>query len=447
MRHGALYSLVIGGSVMLGSIVGQSLLARSMAPSEYGLLLLIISGISLGGVLFSLGSGFHATLQVSASLQSKSYLRLASETASVIGTAAVGLGAACVVAVIFAVLSLVRHDLGVGIWLAIAVGIATALRVVQHVTSGILRGFHDYVGSSVSDGMGLGSAALLAVVSIVAIAVGATVSALDITFVLCLGSVVMCGVAICRCRDMYRRLGANGIRRTPVSYRNTIGGVRASLKVLGLVGLRPFLLWNLDLLILAAVADKVDVARYGVGVRIVIAVEALCALIQTPLLGIASAEVAGSKVEGRSLEGTFRQNALRVTFVGLASLAIVVLCGDRIVLLVFGHNYGASVTPMVVLMIGEVVNLGTGSAGILMTVFGETRLLTIVSVMLLLSKIAGLLGGFLWFGLPGAAIGSSLSVACQNIVVATCSMRLLNVKTYANVPSLRVIGAIRNSVL
>lgn len=97
--------------------------------------------------------------------------------------------------------------------------------------------------------------------------------------------------------------------------------------------------------------------------------------------------------------------------------ALLVLFGDVILALVFGEPYGAGHTAMAILVLGQLVNAGFGSVGVLLNMTGYERvtattvgIAAVCNVLLNLLLVPAL-------GAIGAALATSTAFALWNVVL------------------------------
>lgn len=179
---------------------------------------------------------------------------------------------------------------------------------------------------------------------------------------------------------------------------------------------------------LAAAWDSPEnVALYGAAQRFV-------ALVMAPL-GIVNALLPPFVAE---LHAKGDLNRLERVVRGVASLAgapaclvlaILVLIGPGLLAAIFGEYYRDAYWLLVILSIGQFINVMTGSCFVVLAMTGYRQYMmqiTILSTTILV--IGGILGGY-FFGVYGVAIGSSISNICHNIIGMWMVKRRLGILT------------------
>ena len=107
----------------------------------------------------------------------------------------------------------------------------------------------------------------------------------------------------------------------------------------------------------------------------------------------------------------------RLVFLGSLPLAIAAIVFAEPVLKLFGLDFEAGVTALRIMCLGQLVNVATGFAGVILLMIGETGQLTWSvaagpAVNLVLS--AALIPAF---GAVGAAVGTAASIATMNVLM------------------------------
>jgi O-antigen/teichoic acid export membrane protein len=168
-----------------------------------------------------------------------------------------------------------------------------------------------------------------------------------------------------------------------------------------------------DIWIVAALRTPGEVALYGAASR-------LASLISIPLL-IANAVTPpfitefywrGQQVR---LERLLRSSASVASVSAGVAMLSYVFVGRRVLGAIYGGYYRDAYLPLVILGIGNLVNVGAGSCAITLAMTGGQKLVMKVtlasSVLAILSEVVLLRG----FGLAGAAVGVCLGVVIQNV--------------------------------
>jgi O-antigen/teichoic acid export membrane protein len=130
------------------------------------------------------------------------------------------------------------------------------------------------------------------------------------------------------------------------------------------------------------------------------------------------------------LEEIFRVGTKWNFYLGIIPFIIYLLNSSDILSFIFGPEYSLGWSCLVVLSVGQLVNCGTGSIGVLLLMSGNQRnwfwmtslslLINIIICLILVPKL----------GIIGAAIGTSFSVGGMNIVATIFGKRKVGVWPY-----------------
>jgi O-antigen/teichoic acid export membrane protein len=122
-----------------------------------------------------------------------------------------------------------------------------------------------------------------------------------------------------------------------------------------------------------------------------------------------------AKKETANLNGIYRANTKWGLYVALPLFLIILFHADSL-MHIFGAQYARGGGPLVVLAAGQLVNIGTGSVGLVLMMGGQQNRWMMVSMIMFAVNI---FGNFLLipiWGLWGAAIATSGSVATMFII-------------------------------
>ena len=159
---------------------------------------------------------------------------------------------------------------------------------------------------------------------------------------------------------------------------------------------------------------------------------AAAALIALPLTAInipMAPAVAGIFTEGNKEElQRIATKAARGALVLSLPMALIYALFGHWILLLFGAEFTAGYTPLIILSIGQVVNAGMGSAGVLLQMTGHEREVAKgLAIALLFNVAANLILIPLW-GAAGAAIGASGNMILWNILLTVWVRRKLGIR-------------------
>ena len=203
-----------------------------------------------------------------------------------------------------------------------------------------------------------------------------------------------------------------------------------------LMGALPFVLiagiaivnQRLDRLMLGALQDMQSVGLYSVAVQ-------MAMVVSFTLIGLNQAVaplVAERCDSNRSQE--LQYSLLRATnFATAGSLLIVmalVLFGP-IVLAAFGPEFSDSYLPMIILAVGQLLNVASGPVGTLLSMSRHERL---VGFGMAVSVVCNIVLNYLLiplYGVNGAAIATAVSVGVWNVLLVIFAKRILGINTNA----------------
>lgn len=393
---------------MLGSsLIVNALLARLLSQDDMGAYFIILSLVSLFATIAALGMGFPLVRSIAENMGSDK-----SENVSKIICASMKISfISC------AVLSFIMYS-GLGRWLALDIfkcvvitgvlwliilcGIVDTFRAL---ISQVFRGFHDIRNATLFSGV---IAGLLSAIFFLTLKILEKQSTLNHVMLLSLTagliSTLIAGFTLSK-----KIKGVKGEKRASDFKGSDLLSVSWPLWINGLAF---FILTQAGMWILAFYQPKEDVALFGAAVR-------LGTFITMPLLFINAVTppiIAELNIQGKlkEMEQTLRGTA---TIAGIPALLIVLIFSifaDDIMGIVYGHSYRAGGIILVILSMGNIVNVLTGSCGLTLVMTGHEKTMTVISIF------SGVVNIFLALflvqkaGLIGIALASSCSLLIQN---------------------------------
>jgi O-antigen/teichoic acid export membrane protein len=396
------------------------LTTRRLAPADLGTYLSLLNVVLAGSLVGSLGLGPMVVRVVAWMLAAGDreharsavvrILRIATVGGALAGTAT-GLGLFC------------ASSTPPAIAIAMLTAACVMIGAVQRVTGEVFRGYSDMRGAALFGGYSVNGAygasgSLLTVIALAATLRGsASVSG-------ALAATLVAGAAnLTAALGLLREPGRPVAAAVPAPAMREL--LRESLPLMGsaLVG---FGLLQGDLLILAAFRPRTEVALYGAAARLALVV-ALPLFVSSSVL---PPLVAGLYARGdrAALEATLRRATLWTGLPATVALAAFVLAGRTILGLVFGPFYEASYGLLVVLAIGQAVNVWSGCGSVFLSMTGHAReqlRLTIACGAALV--LAGACATRIW-GAPGLAVVVAATTAAQNVAMAWIAWRRTGVR-------------------
>jgi O-antigen/teichoic acid export membrane protein len=130
------------------------------------------------------------------------------------------------------------------------------------------------------------------------------------------------------------------------------------------------------------------------------------------------------------LEKLFRVSTKWGLYIGLPFFLTILITPDLVITTVFGEAYAAGAVPMVILNIGQLVNLMTGSVGFILIMTANQYIwLVIMLVSLILSVLLSIILTPA-YGLLGASIASSIATSFQFLGALYFVYRKLHIWPY-----------------
>ena len=200
----------------------------------------------------------------------------------------------------------------------------------------------------------------------------------------------------------------------------------------------PLMLTNISLFatlefhiwILAYYQPETEVALYGASLRLVLLL-AMPLTIINAVIPPMIADMYSLKQYGR-VQNLLQKSATIISVPAFFIFVLIVFYGEDILGLVYGDAYKQAYIPFSILAIGQLVNVLTGSPGILLTMSGHERVVMKTAMgASVLGVIASLIGVQI-YGAIGAALGYSIGVIVNNVVMSMYSINKLSISTHGS---------------
>ncbi len=202
--------------------------------------------------------------------------------------------------------------------------------------------------------------------------------------------------------------------------------LKSSMPLLG-VALMQFVVAGLPLLLLGVWATNADVGIFGVASRVAI----LVTIILLSVNSIAAPKFSEMYRQGdmRALGETARGAAKLISLLA-APILIVFVFFSSFIMGLFGAEFTDGATALVILSIGQGVNVFAGSVGYMLVMSGNESLMrlsvggaVIINIILSLLLIPK-------FGVIGAAIAVAVSISSQNIIASFFVYKKLKMRVF-----------------
>ena len=420
----------LGGKFIaaISAMAVNALLARYLSPDDLGAYFVAVSLVTIGATIGVLGVDAAAVRLIASRYADSDRADRRAYLALVLIVAVAG---ACVAAFAYRSLSpSIAHVFGTGalVHVSVALAIWIVLAALQRVMTEVFRGYRDIRMATLLAGVGTKGGGilvgLLMPVGVIALALADRVSFAGVVFVAAgaSGIVVLAGFARLVAREprlwqSFRRIGWHRVR--------VLSGI--SLPILGssvLVGLRM----QSDIWILGTFGEPQLVAQYGAALRLVTLVVTPLLVLNAVVPPLVSRFHRGGEM--RRLETTLRAAATLVSVPSLVALVVLAWWGGPLLGLVYGDFYRGAASVLLILCVGQAVNVFAGSCG--MTLIYTDYQSAYMVITLVSTLVVVLLGIALVpvHGAVGMAVASSLGLIVQNGLAVAVVRRGLGIWTH-----------------
>ena len=435
MVAGAAWSTIGKVVAMLANFVVTTVIARALSPADCGIYFVALTTIVIVAGIGALGMD-QVVVRFAGTAEARSDKAVMRQViACCYGIVAIG---AVVVALAFYALAPVmfRSVLSQPGLLAYA-GILAAwvfFATLQRQEAETFRGLNDIRMTTLAGGMRNGGVlnALLVCVGLIVLWASGKLTLNSAMLTMLVASIVL---VIYSAAILWRRLRPDG--SSPTRTGEPVLNVRKAIHEGWPLGLSGFIviLNNMGSTWLASPLDTANhVALFGVAQRVMQVLIAPMMIVNAILPPIV-AELHANGSE-RRLERVVQAVGGLVLLPSLVVLAILVVAGRPILGAVFGSYYEAAYPILVLVCIGQTMNIATGAWQIVLPMTGNKhRMLTssVIAVVtqLVLGLILGSKAGF-GLGVLGVAIAYCASITITNLAGMVLVHRKLGVWTYAS---------------
>jgi O-antigen/teichoic acid export membrane protein len=420
----------------LSGFTVNALLARLMSPENLGAYFLLVSIASVGAMIATLGLPLAVVRLISEAIaqgrkgRARGLITVAFGTA-VISAMVSGLLVALLggrgAETIFNSAALAEVMWLGGAWL---VGLALMSLVAES-----FRGLHDY---RMAGAMGGAGAAVLMVGALILVFL--TEGWASLFLVTSLGALSVIACALAGMLVLHRRM----VRFEPPSTVSQREMLAVGLPLL-VTSLAIFVSTQADLWILGIYRDKEEVAMYGAAVRLVQLVMMPMLMMNAVLAPAISEQFSqGHKVR---LERLLRGTAVLSGLPALLALALIFIAAGPVLEWVYGNYFRAGATALFLVSAGQVVNVLTGSAAVVLMMTGHQRASMIIGASTGAGLIAGVLLVVNRYGINGVAAMTGIMTALHGLASAVWVRQVTGMKTYVSLESVAdIAGELRRSL-
>ncbi|MEQ8689965.1 MAG: oligosaccharide flippase family protein [Pseudomonadales bacterium] len=402
------------------TIVINGLLARLMDPTSVGMYFALYSASLTAASLCLLGMNQSIVRLVSNSLAEQRPDRAKASIRSA-------------VIVLFATLSifgvvLYSHILPLRLIVSAepqSVGIAyfflwTGVLAVRTLMAEAFRGFHEIGAATLFSGL------LTSIFTVIALAVlieleGA--ASIKIVLFIVIGATLLVAAISSWRLVTYTRGVATG-PPTPI-----LSLIRRSFPLLGSTA--GFLLRrDSHLWLLAMISPMSEVATLGAALYFVRFLTVPLALMNSLIQPFVAHLHATS--EPQKLKVLLRGSASCVAIGSFCGLIIVALFGRELLSMVYGEHYTTAYIALLIISVGQLINVGTGSPGVLLAMSGNEQYVLVSSLLAASVGLSVTLAVAPVYGANGAATGIASAVALHNLAMWIFARRRVGIWTHAS---------------
>lgn len=418
-----------GVFALVYSLASQAVLSHLLAPAEFGAYLLL-SSIVLGATLFGLLGADKLVVRHLAALLAKGAVPSAQILArrAMLAVSLRGAGAAVVVVTAIGVAGRIglmpaMSSLGAAPLAALLLWIPANVLVL--LIAEIYRGHQDLRGAALVASLpgflsliGLMVASLFGLHSLTAAVACMAIGTGTATVVSCLA--VSRGGATFAGQPMEESSEAPPLASIAISASDALN----------------YLLANMGFWLLAYLAGPQAVAAYGVAARLatLVAFPLMVAnLVLPPMLAHLAADG-----QTRAMQGLLRSSATLTALPALLICLIFLGLGKEILRMAFGAFYGMSAGLLLVMSVGQVINVALGSCGYALVMTGNQRLVMATSALTAAVVLACAVPLVVRYGATGMACAAALGLVLQNVLNMAAVKHRLGIWTFLrfSLPSL-----------
>jgi O-antigen/teichoic acid export membrane protein len=423
----------VGGAAT--GVLTNALLARMLSPTEFGAYFLVLSIISLGAVVGSLGLPKTVVRFVAENMALDQFGRTRRVIYTVLGIGVLGtLGVS--LAYLLVVGDLVGRYLFHSPLLVAVTGLTAgwlAISVVQEITAETFRGFHDIRWATLLGGFATGGKSgglvmrliMLGCVVLLWFKSGETDLVTVMLVSIGAGSVGVL-LSLWLLHGRISALSPGDAEDPDISAREVLS---VSFPML-IIALTAFVLQSADIWIIGALRSQQEVAVYAAAARLV-------TFIAMPLLVInlvLPPVIAEMYAQGKTvrLERTLRTFS---TIAGVPSMVFLIgfmLLGGPILGLVYGGYYTSGAGILVLLSAAKVAAVWSGSCGLVLQMTGHHKEMLRVSLLTSPLFIVGALLVVGDYGPVGVAAAAAVTTVLQNVIMVLTAKRLTGMWTHVS---------------
>ncbi|CAI8349461.1 MAG: Uncharacterised protein [Flavobacterium sp. SCGC AAA160-P02] len=184
-------------------------------------------------------------------------------------------------------------------------------------------------------------------------------------------------------------------------------------KPLLLVSATTLLLSSVDIIMLGWLTDSKNVGLYTVATRLVLFIAFFLQITNSVLSPKIAALYANKKIE--EVKSLVRQVTFWLIIIGLLATLFFLLFGEYI-LGFWGKTFTEAYYCLLILCFGQFINISTGCSGVILIMSGNEKIFSYISAIFLIVSIILNFVFIQLYGIIGAAIATSITIAGENIL-------------------------------
>jgi O-antigen/teichoic acid export membrane protein len=197
--------------------------------------------------------------------------------------------------------------------------------------------------------------------------------------------------------------------------------------VLYLTDIALFFMTSGQLWLLSYLSDKENVAYFGAATRLMIIVTTALKMMKMTVLPIIGDLYA--KNNNNQVEKVLRVSATFAGIPAILGLLLIIMFGNKLLYLIYGEYYTNGYNALIILAIANLVNVFTGSPGVLIVMASKEKYLLLFAILsggfgITVSYL--LIGGFQCLG---SSIGTGSGIALYNLMMLIYCKYTLSINT------------------
>jgi O-antigen/teichoic acid export membrane protein len=395
------------GVSMVSGLLAMVLIARLLDKDEMGFYFLCVSLVTI----LSVASQFGLNLAVVRLIAEMLGKRREAHAASVVRLSIRFVLVAAVIISILSVIFMVVHPPDAvtrlqASWLVFAMLVAWfVFMTMQGLIAECLRGYHAVRDATIYGVMLSSLLSLAGLAGIWALSDGSSLEVILGVFVVAVGISVIVGAGRLRSR-MHPDERPGGI---------DLGGLLSLAWPMWATNLTLLVLTQADIWIVGSFLEITDVALYGAATRLAVLVSFSLVIVNAVIAPVISDLY--HREERGLLERRLRTGAGLAAVPAVLTVLVFYLFGRELLALVYGDGYTDAYLLLLVLSVGQLFNVVTGSSGMVLLMTGHQRTMMKISLFTVTLAIVASIYAAIYVGSIGVAAVFSAALVVQNVLM------------------------------